>query len=444
MFLLVLLESFYVSFGPEPDFEAIQRLDRRSFNLAIYNPAVEGAPADAEHLSHFNCRECRHRYNEIGLFYLSSTKSLYQPDSESFVCTAKESISFDFRTEMTAFLGGVLIRPPRCYNHPAMKCLVLGLLLALAQTPSPVPRKAPGSAIAQSPKNDKTPSTQSPAAVTPTIDNQQGHPSDMATGRDAQQSLRVRELPPVSIAKDLYDWAFNALLVIVGIGQFWILWRQAKIMRTQAETMAEHATHLKGLVLAAENNSKAAKAAAEASMKQIEMVISKERARIRIEEIEVKFVTMDVRLGPFPKESERIEFKVICHGITVAHVVESYVDTWTSKLADAPSENEVFQAMSLPKVLSQAYDGIKQAGLTDPCMDGIIDRCAKPGEKNRFFLHFRAFIRYTDVFQAKTQWQMESRRVWEVTHHGGENGGFLSWSEFGHHGDTEREVENSN
>ena len=74
MFLLVLLEPSYVSFGPEPDFEAIQRLDRRSFNLAIYNPAVEGAPADAEHLCHFNCRECRHRYNEIGLFYLSSTK----------------------------------------------------------------------------------------------------------------------------------------------------------------------------------------------------------------------------------------------------------------------------------------------------------------------------------------------------------------------------------
>ena len=74
MFLLVLLEPFYVSFGPEPDFEAIQRLDRRSFNLAIYNPAVEGAPADAEHLCYFNCRECRHGYNEIGLFYLSSTK----------------------------------------------------------------------------------------------------------------------------------------------------------------------------------------------------------------------------------------------------------------------------------------------------------------------------------------------------------------------------------
>ena len=77
MFLLVFLEPFYVSFAPEPDFEAIQRLDRRSFNLAIYNPAVESAPADTQHLCHFNCRECRHRYNEIGLFHLSSTKSAH-------------------------------------------------------------------------------------------------------------------------------------------------------------------------------------------------------------------------------------------------------------------------------------------------------------------------------------------------------------------------------
>jgi hypothetical protein len=75
MFLLVLFELFYVFLGPESDFEAIQRLDRRSFNFAIYNPAVESAPADADHLRHFNCREFRHRYNEIGLFHLSSTKS---------------------------------------------------------------------------------------------------------------------------------------------------------------------------------------------------------------------------------------------------------------------------------------------------------------------------------------------------------------------------------
>src|SRR5216684_1958280 len=57
MLLLVLLELSYVFLGPEPDFETVQRLDRRSFNLAVYNPAVQSAPADAEHLCHSNCRE---------------------------------------------------------------------------------------------------------------------------------------------------------------------------------------------------------------------------------------------------------------------------------------------------------------------------------------------------------------------------------------------------
>ena len=87
---------------------------------------------------------------------------------------------------------------------------------------------------------------------------------------DAQRGMRIRELPRVSITKDWSDWgiwAFNGLLVLVGAFQLLVLWRQAKIMKVQAEIMAEHAAHLKGLVTAAENNAKAASDAAEAASK---------------------------------------------------------------------------------------------------------------------------------------------------------------------------------
>ena len=90
MFLLILLELFYVFLGPEPNFEAIQRLDRGSFNLALYNPAVESAPTNAEHLCHANCRVRPHQYNEIGLFHLSSTNHSTSVRTESAECRAKK------------------------------------------------------------------------------------------------------------------------------------------------------------------------------------------------------------------------------------------------------------------------------------------------------------------------------------------------------------------
>src|SRR5207253_2247479 len=123
--------------------------------------------------------------------------------------------------------------------------------------------------VIKNPKNYKAPSTQPLTSVGPSVADQQ-HVGSTTKSEDTQQAIRVRELPRVSITKDWSDWgiwAFNGLLVLVGGFQLLVLWRQAKIMKAQAEIMAEHAAHLKGLVTAAEDNAKAASAAAEAANK---------------------------------------------------------------------------------------------------------------------------------------------------------------------------------
>jgi hypothetical protein len=156
-----------------------------------------------------------------------------------------------------------------------MTGLIMAALFAITQTPSPIPPKAldnptaTGQTVTKNPKNDKAPSTQPPTSIGPSAADQQ-HVGSITKSEDTQQAIRVRELPRVSITKDWSDWgiwAFNGLLVLVGAFQLLVLWRQAKIMKAQAEIMAEHAAHLKGLVSAAEDNARAASAAAEAASK---------------------------------------------------------------------------------------------------------------------------------------------------------------------------------
>ena len=154
--------------------------------------------------------------------------------------------------------------------------MILAALLAIVQAPSPVPRKVPDSAsdkrkgVGRSADDNKATTIPAPSVVKPVAPNPEQNANNTPKPKDEGESVRVRELPRVTITKDWSDWgiwAFNGLLVLVGAFQLLVLWRQAKIMKVQAEIMAEHAAHLKGLVTAAEDNAKAASAAAEAASK---------------------------------------------------------------------------------------------------------------------------------------------------------------------------------
>jgi hypothetical protein len=240
--------------------------------------------------------------------------------------------------------------------------------------------------------------------------------------------------------------AYTGALVIVGLLQAIVMGLTLWMIRVQADIMRVHAAHLEGLEIAAENNAKAAsdnaaaaRAIAEATVKNIEIFITKERARIRIEGTELTLVSMAVRSGPFPRESAHIKFKIICHGSSTAFILNSYTNVWVSESAEVPSAYTFRDPMSLPKTVGPNIE-IPHWVPIDPEMDSVLDQSATPGTQNRFFIHFRALIRYIDVFQTDTQWEMESRSVWNVTQHDSDDGGSLSWSKHSQE-DTENEIE---
>ena len=150
-----------------------------------------------------------------------------------------------------------------------MRCLILAVLFAIAQTPSPVPRKASASTTDTGHSVAKD---QAKTSVKPTTANTQENPSGTPQTREASQPVIVRELPPVSIVKDLADWgiwAFSGLLVVVGFLQWYVI-------RAQANLMRKHAEHLENLASAARDNAKTAKASADA-------LVSSERAWVLVE-----------------------------------------------------------------------------------------------------------------------------------------------------------------
>ncbi len=205
---------------------------------------------------------------------------------------------------MSAGTSSVLIRASHCYNQSDMRCLILAVFFAIAQTPTPTSRKATNSAsgtahaVAKDGNDSRDPINLSPSITNPVAIDPSQTASNTSKPQDAPQSVRIRELPPVSVTKDWADWgvwAFSGLLVMVGILQFCVLWRQAKIM-------GEHARHLDNLAKAAKDNAQA--------------LISSERA----------WILVDIgKLPPFAPEPNLVQILWIFptiknYGKTVARI----------------------------------------------------------------------------------------------------------------------------
>ena len=150
-----------------------------------------------------------------------------------------------------------------------MKMLILAVLLTVAQTAPPVPRKTADSSASASHKIQKKPSDNQtpPAPAQPSINADTTPKHDDAGQKqktdDGRHPIVVGEMPTVTIAtsRDWFDWGvwvFSFLLVIVGALQCVVLSRQAVLMRA-------HADHLEKLASAAKDNAESARLNAEAS-----------------------------------------------------------------------------------------------------------------------------------------------------------------------------------
>jgi len=118
------------------------------------------------------------------------------------------------------------------------------MLLAVMQAPSPVPgRAADSSARATQNVETQTKDNKKPSAPALPLLKTKASPATEAESKtenpkDAQQSIRVTELPTASVRDNGIDWrlwVFNGPLVIVGGLQVWLLFATLKTINRQAD-----------------------------------------------------------------------------------------------------------------------------------------------------------------------------------------------------------------
>src|SRR5256885_1357941 len=143
-----------------------------------------------------------------------------------------------------------------------MNYAVLAVLLTIMQAVPPVPRHTSDEATSGSRKVQQNSGGQKasppPAPVEPAPPTKPQQPSASAPSEpNGKQDIAIRELPPVSVSKDLWDlsgWGFGFVLMLAGILGVCAAVRTLRAIEKQARLMKAQEGILKQSVAAAEKN----------------------------------------------------------------------------------------------------------------------------------------------------------------------------------------------
>jgi hypothetical protein len=165
---------------------------------------------------------------------------------------------------------------------------------------------------------------------------------------------------------------------------------QLRAMHEQVTQMSEQTALLREYVGHTETTAIAAKASADAARDSIELVVNKERARIRIGKPEPLVLTIRIPMS--------VEFRLFFYGSTPAFNVSSEVITVLSESRDS-SQKEFFghSIHELPKVASASdFTATFNDLLFKPLpLDELTIERIRKGEA---CVHFSGWIKYLDFF----------------------------------------------
>jgi hypothetical protein len=215
------------------------------------------------------------------------------------------------------------------------------------------------------------------------------------------QTVKVSDLPPLSIAKDWSDrayWLFTLFLAVIGGLQVFLLWGNLRAIERQAIQMERQTGILEKSVALAEKS-------AETARQNIEMFVSRERAHLRVE-----VMPLEWPLQPGPAN---LKYKVTLYGATEAYIASSCARAEIMDSLEPPDDAKWWPAMSIPPVIgpnNRVVEAVVQGifpkmDLEQPDIEAI--------DAGKKFIHFRGFVRYEDVFG--TERSTRFRRVWEVS-----------------------------
>ena len=223
--------------------------------------------------------------------------------------------------------------------------------------------------------------------------SQPGSPSEPS------QTVKVTELPPVSVTKDWSDqayWLFTLFLVAVGALQVFLLWGNLRAIERQAMQMERQTGILEKSVALAEKS-------ADTARQNLEMFVSRERGHLRVELLPLQWP---------PAGSLRVAYRVTLHGATEAYVTSSCARVEIVDSPEPKDDGQWWPAMSIPQVITpenrvqevQVQGIFPRSNLDQSDIDAI--------DAGKRFIHFRGFVKYNDVFGAE-RWT-RCRRVWEL------------------------------
>jgi len=262
-----------------------------------------------------------------------------------------------------------------------MRHLILVMWLAVAQTSAPLPRQTANAPAQKADKvKNNTAGNQEPITqVTPPSVELTQKPERNEKSRDneaspnAEQTVRIRELPPVSVRRDWADWFLwgaSALLALVGILGIGLAYWTLTILKRQTEVAED---------------------AAEAALLNAQAFINSERAWMAGFRTDQKF---DVR----PPEGQNIAYSCILKNVgqTPSRILEVGLGfskiTSFSQIAPEPVYAERQQFNRMLVVPNDSFT--VSVGLIPQLISGEYESI----RKEKLFVYGYGFVKYLDMF----------------------------------------------
>jgi len=197
----------------------------------------------------------------------------------------------------------------------------------------------------------------------------------------------------------------NIGLLVAGVAGICVAINTLKAIKRQAEWMKRQTTILVEYNKATREAANAAIENANAAKASIGMVVSKERARLRIE---VDDLALPKGINPFSLIT--VKYRVRLWGPTAAIIVNTRSDAIVSESEEPPNE-PLMSSLSLPAIISPSDPPAERYQLIIPSPDLEKDILSIKSDKK--FVHFWGVIHYQDVFE-RHYW-LRFRYVWKFT-----------------------------
>lgn len=186
--------------------------------------------------------------------------------------------------------------------------------------------------------------------------------------------------------------------------------RQSSVLEGQLKVMAEQLTALK-------DTASAASSSAAAARESVDLMVSKERARLRVE-LQPFYLNFD---APSPAR-----FQIQHQGSTDAFVLDSRASVYVSDSREPDRTVESGRPVPLPSVIGAQNPVVVAEDVLHPFTEEEIDRI----RELKSFVHFTGSVRYKDVFEGEHETRFN--RVWSIANMGNLNGEpFTYWEHCG-------------